>query len=123
MPQALRGLVRWRNALIAANALQRGAYGCTLGSMASEVADHDEQARAMLASLFATWEELIAAGLRRMQAKGTLKPSADPGQLAIGLMAALQGGYLLASTAHDVTPMEISVDLALEHLRSYLAEE
>lgn len=117
------GLVRWRNALIAANALQNGAYGCALGSMANELADHDEQARAMLADLFQNWEGLIAAGLRRMQAKGALKPSADPDQLAVGLMAAVQGGYLLANTAHDIRPMEISIDLALDHLRSYLADE
>jgi hypothetical protein len=57
-----------------------------------------------------------------MQAKGTLKPDADPGQLAVGLMAAVQGGYLLANTAHDVWPLEIAIDLALEHLKSYLAE-
>src|ERR1700761_797456 len=117
------GLVRWRNSLIAANALQNGAYGCALGSMASELADHDEQARALLAGLFQNWEGLIAAGLRRMQAKGALKPSADPDQLAIGLMAAVQGGYLLANTAHDIKPMEIAIDLALEHLKSYLADE
>jgi TetR/AcrR family transcriptional regulator, transcriptional repressor for nem operon len=117
------GLVRWRNALVTANALQGGAYGCALGSMASEVADHDEQARAMLADLFNNWEGLIAAGLRRMQAKGTLKPGADPDRLAVGLMAALQGGYLLANAAHDVKPMEIALDLALEHLKSYLVEE
>ena len=117
------GLVRWRNALVAANALQNGAYGCALGSMANELADHDEQARAMLADLFRNWEELIAAGLRRMQAKGTLKPNADAGQLAISLMAAVQGGYLLANTAHDVKPMETSIDLALEHLKSYLVDD
>lgn len=115
------GLVRWRNALIQANALQNGAYGCALGSMANELSDQDEQARTLLADLFKTWEELIAAGLERMQAKGALKPDADPEQLAIGLMAALQGGYLLANTAHDVRPMEIAIDQALEHLKSYLA--
>jgi hypothetical protein len=76
----------------------------------------------MLADLFRNWEGLIAAGLRRMQDKGTLTSSADPEQLAIGLMAALQGGYLLANTAHDVKPMEISLDLALDHLKSSLAE-
>lgn len=117
---SFNGLVRWRNALIAANALQNGAYGCALGSMANELADHDEQARAMLAALFKDWEELIAAGLRRMQAKGTLEPDANPDDLAIGLMAAVQGGYLLANAAHDIRPMEISIDLALEHLKSYL---
>lgn len=116
------GLIRWRNALIQVNSLQNGAYGCALGSMANELADQDEQARVSLAELFLAWEELLAAGLRRMQDRGTLRPDADPGQLAVGLMAALQGGYLLASTAHDVRPMEIALDLALDHVRSYLAE-
>jgi TetR/AcrR family transcriptional repressor of nem operon len=69
--------------------------------------------------LFATREDLIADGLRRMQGQGTLRPDADPGQLAIGLMAALQGGYLLASTARDIRPMEIALDLALEYVKSY----
>jgi AcrR family transcriptional regulator len=115
------GLVRWRNALIQANALHNGAYGCALGSMANELSDQDEQARTLLADLFTTWEELIAAGLERMQAKGALKSDANPRQLATGLMAALQGGYLLANTTHDVRPMEIAIDQALEHLKSYLA--
>jgi TetR/AcrR family transcriptional regulator, transcriptional repressor for nem operon len=117
-----RGLARWRTALVQANALQHGAYGCALGSMASELADEDEHARSALAELFATWEGLIEAGLRRMKDAGALKPEAEPGDLAIGLMAALQGGYLLANTAHDVRPMEIALDQALEHLRSYLTE-
>ena len=115
------GLVRWRNALIQANALQNGAYGCALGSMASELSDEDEQARTLLADLFKTWEGLIAAGLERMQVKGALKPDADPEQLATGLMAAVQGGYLLANTAHDVRPMELAIDMALEYLKSHLA--
>ncbi len=115
------GLTRWRDALIEVSSLQNGAHGCALGSMASELADQDEQARASLAALFTTWEGLLAAGLERMQAKGTLSPDARPGQLAVGLMAALQGGYLLASTARDVRPMEIALDLALEHVRFFLA--
>ena len=116
------GLIRWRNALIQVSSLQNGAYGCALGSMASELSDEDEEARKSLDKLFKTWEELLAVGLQRMQAKGTLSPKADPEQLAIGLMAALQGGYLLANTAHNVQPMEIALDLALEHVKSYLTE-
>jgi TetR/AcrR family transcriptional repressor of nem operon len=114
------GLVRWRTALIEVNSLQHGAYGCALGSMAGELADQDEQARVALAATFAQWERLIADGLRRMQAKGALRPEADPDRLAIGLMAALQGGYLLASTAHDIGPMEIALDMALDHIKSQL---
>ena len=33
----------------------------------------------------------------------------------------VQGGYLLSNAAHDVRPMEIAIDLALEHLKSCLA--
>jgi hypothetical protein len=57
-----------------------------------------------------------------MQDKGALRLDADPDQLSVGLMAALQGGYLLASTARDVRPMEIALDLALSHIKSYLTE-
>src|SRR6201995_4006873 len=117
-----RGLVRWRNALIEVNSLQHGAYGCALGSMASELGDTDEQARRSLARLFAEWGTLLADGRRRMQAGGTLSEAADPERLAIGLMAALQGGYLLASTARDVRPMEIALDLALDQVKSQLTE-
>lgn len=119
--KSFRGLVRWRNALVQRNALQNGAYGCALGSMASELADQDDQARVTLAESFAEWEGLLAAGLERMRDDGVLKHDADPEKLATGLMAALQGGYLLAETAHDIKPMEVALDMALEHIRSFLA--
>src|ERR1700743_2018704 len=115
-----RGLIRWRNALIQANSLQNGAYGCALGSMANELADRDEQAVVTLAELFARWEKLLSGGLPRMQENGSLSPNADPDQLATGLMAALQGGYLLARTAHNCQPMEIALDLALAQVKTYL---
>ncbi|MGX7681640.1 TetR/AcrR family transcriptional regulator [Jatrophihabitans sp. DSM 45814] len=114
------GLTRWRNMLVQVNSLQRGAYGCALGSLASELSDQDEQARSTLAALFASWEGLIADGLRRMQANGSLRADADPDALATGLMAALQGGYLLAETNHDIKPMEIALDMALNQIKTYL---
>lgn len=119
--RSFRGLLRWRDALVQRNALQNGAYGCALGSMASELADQDDQARRLLAKAFVEWEGLLAAGLRRMREAGTLSPQADPDKLATGLMAALQGGYLLAETAHDIRPMEIALDMALDHVKSFLS--
>ena len=118
--KSFRGLVRWRDALVQRNALQHGAHGCALGAMASELADQDDLARAMLAESFAAWEELLATGLQRMRTNGALRPDADPEKLATGLMAALQGGYLLAETAHDSRPMEIALDMALDHVKSFL---
>lgn len=116
------GLLRWRNALVQRNSLQDGAYGCALGSMANEVADQDDVARSMIAETFAAWERLLADGLRRMQDKGSLKPDADPDKLATGLMAALQGGYLLAQAAHDIKPMATALDMSLAQIRTYLTQ-
>ena len=116
----MRGLYRWRDALIQRNALRDGAYGCALGSLASEVSDQDAVARQNLARLFAEWQHLLADVLRRMQEAGNLPPETPVEQLATGLMGALQGGYMLAQTARDVAPMATSLDMALAHIESKL---
>jgi AcrR family transcriptional regulator len=112
------GLRRWRDALVQNNALRHGAYGCALGSLASEVSDHDDVARLALSRLFIEWQGLLAGVLRRLQDSGVLPSEAPVDQLATGLMGALQGGYLLAQTARDVTPMATSIDMALAHIES-----
>jgi TetR/AcrR family transcriptional repressor of nem operon len=118
----IAGLRRWRDALVQNNALQHGAYGCALGSLASEVSDHDDLARAALSQLFTEWEGLLAVVLRRLQDSGALPSEVSVDQLATGLMGALQGGYMLAQTAHDVTPMATSIDMALAHIESLSAK-
>ena len=116
------GLMRWRDALVQANTLKHGAYGCAIGSLATELSDQDDDARAALAETFARWEELLAQGFERMRDNGTLEPRADPHDLAVGLMAALQGGYLLAQAARDTTPMAIALDTALGYIRTRLVD-
>ena len=83
-----------------------------------ELSDQDEQARTSLSGHFATWEGLLAAGFRRMQDDGILSVKADPDALATGLMAALQGGYLLAQADHDVAPMATALEMALAHIKA-----
>lgn len=117
----IAGLRRWRDALVQNNALLHGAYGCALGSLASEVSDHDGAARLVLSQLFIEWQELLADVLRRLRDSGVLPPETPIDQLATGLMGALQGGYMLAQTARDVTPMATSIDMALTHIESLSA--
>jgi TetR/AcrR family transcriptional repressor of nem operon len=114
----LAGLRRWRDSLVKANALRHGMYGCALGSLASEVSDHDAVARQMLEGLFRAWQGLIEEALARIQRAGVLDESIDTARLAVGFLASLQGGYLLAQTARDVEPMAIAIDVALAHLES-----
>jgi adenylate kinase len=49
-----------------------------------------------------------------MQDSGELRPDADPEELAVGLMAAVQGGYLLVKTTRDERSMAIALDMALD---------
>lgn len=112
----LSGLRRWRDTLVQANDLQHGAYGCALGSLAGDVADHDEAARAALSRLFRSWAKLLSEALDRLQARGALKAEVDTDYLANGLLAALQGGYLLAQTAGDSLPMARALDMSLDYL-------
>jgi TetR/AcrR family transcriptional regulator, transcriptional repressor for nem operon len=119
--KSMSGLRRWRDAVVQGAALQGGAYGCTLGNLVVELSDQDEEARTSLSAHFAAWEGLLAAGFRRMQDDATLTSTADPDALATGLMAALQGGYLLAQANHDAAPMATALDMALAHIESLIS--
>jgi TetR/AcrR family transcriptional regulator, transcriptional repressor for nem operon len=110
------GLRRWRDALVERNALQGGRYGCPLGSLANEFSDQDPVAREKLQDLFTAWQDLFEDLLCRLQREGVIPPEADVVQLAVGFVAAVQGGYLLAQTSRDVTPMASAIDMAVAHL-------
>jgi len=96
-----------------------GHHGCPIGTLANELADRDDLARADLAACFAAWDEYLIDGLTRMRERGNLVPQADPRQLAVAVFASLQGGLLLAKTHKDVEPLRIALDAAYSHLRSF----
>lgn len=117
-----RGLRRWRDMIVQNNSVRHGAYGCPLGSLASEVSEFDGVAREMLQALFVAWQDLLADALRRLQKNGSLRETADVDRLAIGLIAAVEGGYLLAQTARDATVMGVAIDMALDYAESLAPE-
>ena len=119
---SLRGLELWRDEMVERNALRGGAYGCPLGSIANESADHDEDTRRIIANHFDEWLQMIIDAIDRLRANGVLTQDADPRALASGLLAALQGGYLLAKTARDVNLMRVAVDMAIAQIRAFSAE-
>ncbi|MFL6054966.1 MAG: TetR/AcrR family transcriptional regulator, partial [Actinoallomurus sp.] len=57
--RSLRGLERWRDAMVQNNALRNGSYGCPLGSLANELAEQSAEARIALAEHFGTWKSLL----------------------------------------------------------------
>ena len=116
---SLRGLELWRDEMVERNALRDGAYGCPLGSIANEIADHDEDTRRIIANHFDEWLQIIVDTIDRLQTRGVLREDADPRALASGLLAALQGGYLLAKTSRDVNLMRLAVDMAIAQIRAF----
>lgn len=116
---SLRGLELWRDELIERNAIRNGAYGCPLGSLANELADHDEDARRDIANHFESWLQLLQEAIDRMKISHAIDSDADSRALASGLLAALQGGYLLAQTARDMYPMRVALDMAIAQVRSH----
>jgi hypothetical protein len=52
-------------------------------------------------------------GLRAFQAAGRLPAGITPDDLAVTLLAALQGGLLLAQVQRDTCPLETAVDTLL----------
>jgi AcrR family transcriptional regulator len=95
--------------------------GCSFGSLAGELVECGQSFRADLAGGFDRWEQLFRDGLSLMRDRGDLRQDADPERLTFALMAALQGGMLLAQTARDPAPLEAALSSALEHVRSYAA--
>jgi hypothetical protein len=99
---SFRGLYQWRDAIVQRCALRRGLWGCELGSLAAELSDTDDTARASLSEHFTEWRGLLGAALERMRDNGALVSDVDVKALATGLLAAVEGGYLLSQTGRDL---------------------
>ena len=116
---SMAGLRRWGERVLAHNG--KDARGCPLGRLASELADSDPAARASLTAGFARWQGRLAAGLEAMRKHGALDPDADPQALALGLLAAVQGGLLLAQATRSDAPLRMALDLALDSVEAKTA--
>ncbi|MCV7037646.1 TetR family transcriptional regulator [Mycolicibacterium moriokaense] len=116
---SFRGLRQWRDAVVQRCALRRGLWGCELGSLAAELSDSDDKARTSLSEHFTEWRTLLEAALNRMRDIGALRVDADTRALATGLLAAVEGGYLLSQTGRDPRLMQAALDMAIGHVASF----
>ncbi|HEX3389407.1 MAG TPA: TetR/AcrR family transcriptional regulator [Streptosporangiaceae bacterium] len=107
------GLRAWRDLVIAEAVRTGGQGGCPLGSLGSQLAETDAQARAQVAAGFGRWSAALTEGLRALHAQGHLPPGLNPDDLAVTLLAALQGGLLLAQVQRDTRPLETTLDTLL----------
>lgn len=116
--ECLDDLHRWRNIMVDVVRSLGCAGGCPIGSMANELAEIDPLARAQLARSFAQWENVIHEGLTVIAARGELPDGTDIDQVALAMLAAIQGGLLLSQVRRTTAPLEAAVDTVIDYLRT-----
>ena len=107
------GVEAWRKMVITAAKRTKAKGGCALGSLVGQLAESDPEARALIASGFDRWGAAIGEGLRSVHAEGKLPSDVDPDDLAITLLATLEGGLLLAQAQRSTRPFETAINTLL----------
>jgi len=111
--EGIDGLRAWRDTIVSITEAAGCQGGCPLGSLGSELAELDHVARDDVAAGCSRWEAAIRACLQGMRDRNQLVPSADPAQLATAMLAALQGGLLLAQIERTVRPLAAALDVMI----------
>ncbi len=104
------GVEAWQKMVITAAKRTKAKGGCALGSLVGQLAENDPEARALIASGFDQWAAAISDGLRSLHADGKLPSDVDPDDLAITLLATLEGGLLLAQVQRSTRPFETAIN-------------
>jgi AcrR family transcriptional regulator len=112
------GLRAWRDFLVGHQRRLGCRGGCPVGALGAEVAETDAAARLAAARGLRRWEARIRDGLLAMHARGDLPAGTDPEDLALAMLAALQGGLLLTQIQRDTRPLEVALDAMLDHIQA-----
>jgi AcrR family transcriptional regulator len=86
---------------------------CPIATVALEVSSSSEPLREACAEVFESW---IAAGARRYEEAGVTAEKAR--ELAIAMIAALEGAFVLARAVRSTEPLEIAGALAANAVRA-----
>ncbi len=109
---SMEGLRAWRDVVVDAQRQRNRDGGCLVG----ELAEPYPQCRADLAGGFDEWEAAIRTGLQAMCDRGNLSRTTNPERLATALLAAVEGGTVLAQIRRDTAPLETALDEVLDRI-------
>jgi AcrR family transcriptional regulator len=88
-------------------------YRCPIGSLALEMQNASDRARALVHRNFSGWREAIARCVR--DAKPVLREDVDPDSLATFVLTVMEGGVMQATAERAIERYDDSV----RHLRAY----
>ncbi len=87
--------------------------GCPVGNLAGEIADTHPKLRARLEDLFTTWRDGVADCLRPVAAR--LPRGLTPDDLAIFVLAVMEGAVMQARVKKDIAPFDRAVAVLRDH--------
>jgi TetR/AcrR family transcriptional regulator, transcriptional repressor for nem operon len=119
----LAGIERYLDAVVALQRERHARGGCPIGSLAGQLAEHDERARLALADGLGRWEDAMRAGLGAMAERGLLRADVDPARLAVQVLATIQGGLLLTQVRRDPGQIRVAADGVLSLVRAAMTAE
>ncbi|GJD47467.1 putative HTH-type transcriptional regulator YxaF [Methylobacterium crusticola] len=90
--------------------------GCRLARLANEAAMEEPALRAPVAAYVGRIQAALRGCLEEARAAGTLAATVEPGSLAALLIAAVEGGYVLARVHWDPGAMRAALDGAVQVL-------
>jgi TetR/AcrR family transcriptional repressor of nem operon len=93
--------------------------GCRLGGLAGQLGAYDEQTRLELEAGFDRWAQVVRAGLLQMRERAVLRADAPIESLTTAVVAAHQGGALMAQVERDITPLRDALNGVLDYIASY----
>ena len=99
---------------------QAGLPGCPIGTLATEVAGRNEDARLQAAAGFDAWERLLADAVERMRQRGELRSDTPAAAVATALLASIEGGMVLSQARKDMASLHIAVEAGLSGVRAHL---
>lgn len=117
---SMQGLRAWRDFVVDTQRQRNCEGGCSLGSLVGELAESFPQCRTVLAGGFEQWETAIRKGLQAMSDRGDLRRKANPGRLSTSLLAAFEGGTLLAQVRRDPAPLATALDEVLDRIEDLM---
>jgi AcrR family transcriptional regulator len=112
---SLDALRRWRDAVLALNR----RVGCPLGALVYQLSNDAKGARTVVGDGFETWRRRVEDGLIKMRDRGELSRDANPADIALAILTAVQGGLLLSKGEKSNRPLEAAFEMALAYVAAH----
>ena len=111
-------LERWAELMVTGVERRDGRGGCPIGTLAAALADTDEVLRVSLNEAFRAWSDAIRGALGRLRGNGLIAADTDLDRLTAIMLAAIEGGLLLAKASRDAAPLRTALDGAIVQLQA-----